>query len=76
MAKPIEAVYAALGARVRMIREILDLSQEQLAERVGLDRTSITNFESGKQRILAHDIEKFAKALGTTPKGLLRGIWV
>lgn len=76
MSEPIEAVYQALGARVRMIREALGLPQEELAKRVGLVRTSVVNFENGRQRIPAHDIETFARALGTTPKNLLKGIWL
>jgi transcriptional regulator with XRE-family HTH domain len=75
MSKPIEAVYVSLGARVRMIRETLGLQQAELAKRVSLERTSIVNFENGKQRILVDDLEDYARALGTTPKHLLKGIW-
>jgi len=75
MSKPIEPCYGALGLRVRMIRETLGLTQDELAKRVGLDRTSVVNFESGKQRILMHNIPEYATALGITPKHLLRGIW-
>jgi transcriptional regulator with XRE-family HTH domain len=73
--KPIEPIYQAIGARIRMIRETLGLQQAQLAERVGLQRTSVVNFEAGRQRILLDDVQKFATALGTTPKHLLKGIW-
>lgn len=75
MAKPIEPVYRLLAARVEHLRTTLGMSQQQLADRVGLQRTSIVNFEKGRQRILLDDVEDFAKALGVTPKHLLRGIW-
>lgn len=75
VSKPIEGVYQALGARIRMIRETLGLQQAELAKRVGLERTTVVNFENGKQRVLPHTIEEFARALGTTPKHLLKGIW-
>jgi transcriptional regulator with XRE-family HTH domain len=75
MSKPIEAVYASLGARIRMIRETLGLQQEELAKRIGRERTTVVNFENGKQRILVDDVEDYARALGTTPKHLLKGIW-
>ncbi|CAB4167970.1 couple_hipB, transcriptional regulator, y4mF family [uncultured Caudovirales phage] len=75
MAKPIEPIYRSVAARVEMIRTTLGMTQEELAKRVGLTRTSIANFEAGRQRILLDDLEDFAKALGVTPKHLLRGIW-
>ena len=75
LSKPIEAIYLAFGVRIRMIRETLGLSQAELAKRVGLERTSVVNIEGGRQRVLVDDIEKFARALGVTPKHLLKGIW-
>ena len=70
-----EAVYLAVAARIRMIRETLGLDQGELAKRVGLNRTSVTNIEIGRQRIALHKLEDFAAALGTTPKNLLKGVW-
>ncbi len=76
MSKPIEPIYQAVGVKIRMIRETLGLAQDELAKRVGLKRTSVVNIEAGRQRLLLDDIDDFAKALGTTPKHLLRGIWL
>ncbi len=76
MSKPIEACHIALGARIRMIREALGMQQAELAKRVGLERTSVVNAEAGRQRFLLHGVEQYASALGTTPKHLLRGIWL
>lgn len=75
MGKPIEGVYVALGGKIRLIREAIGLSQEELSKRVKLTRTSLTNIEAGRQRILVDDVEDFARALGTSPKNLLKGIW-
>lgn len=75
MPKPIEACHVAFGARVRLMRETLGLQQEELAKRVGLKRASIANIELGRQRLMLDSVEDFAKALGTTPKHLLKGIW-
>lgn len=74
-AAQIEACHIALGARVRIIREALGLSQEDLAKRVGLKRASVANIETGRQRFLLDGVEDFARALGTSPKHLLKGIW-
>ena len=75
MKKPIEACYRMFGMRVEQIRSALGMSQEQLANAVGLTRTSITNIEAGRQRVLLHDVERFATVLHVTPKHLMRGIW-
>lgn len=75
MSKPIEACHISVGVRIRMIRETLGMSQADLAKRVGLQRVSVTNTEIGRQRLLLDSIERYATALGTTPKHLLKGIW-
>lgn len=76
MSKPIESCHIGVGLRIRIIREALDMTQGDLAKRVGLTRVSVTNIEIGRQRLLLHTVEQFAKALGTTPKNLLKGIWL
>lgn len=75
MSKPIEAVHGQVGLRVRAMREALGISQSDLAQRVGITRTSLTNIEAGRQRLLLHSVETFARALGTTVKHLMKGIW-
>ena len=75
MASPIEACHVALGARIRIIREALGVNQDELAKKIGMKRASVANIEAGRQRFLLDGVEDFAKALGTTPKNLLKGIW-
>jgi len=70
-----EAIYAAIGSRVRYLREALGMSQAELAKAVGLTRTSLTNFEGGRQRAMLHTIEQMAAALHTSPRHLLKGLW-
>ena len=52
-----------VGKRVRELRKKLDISQEELADIVELDRTYITSVECGKRNISIVNIEKLAKAL-------------
>lgn len=75
MTKPIELIYRQFGMRVEQMRSVLGWTQAELAGKVGLVRTSIVNIEAGRQRVLLDDVEKFAKAFGSTPKHLMRGIW-
>ena len=74
-AKAIETSHIQLGLRIRLIREALGIDQKELAKRIKLTRTSVVNIEAGRQRMLLHMVDEFAKALGTTPKHLMRGIW-
>lgn len=75
MTKAIEACYRIFGMKVEQIRSAVGMTQEELGKRVGLTRTSIVNIEKGNQRVLLYDVEKFASALHTTPKHMMRGIW-
>jgi transcriptional regulator with XRE-family HTH domain len=58
-----------------MMRELLDITQTDLASRMTITRPSLANIEAGRQRILVHQIQTIARALGTTPKSLMKGIW-
>ena len=64
-------LYSEFGILVRRNRRRLKLSQAMLAERVGLTRTSITNIESGRQKILLHHLFLLAEALNVSPQALL-----
>ena len=75
MKPPLEAVYQSVAARIRLIRETLGMTQEELATRTGLTRTSIVNIEAGRQRFMLHDMEAMARALNISPKHLMKGIW-
>jgi transcriptional regulator with XRE-family HTH domain len=70
-----EPIYRLIGAKIEQIRNTLGWSQQELADKVKLTRSSIANIELGKQRILLHDIQRFSDAFGISPKVLLRGIW-
>ena len=64
-------MYAHIGAEIRRRREGLGLSQAQLADKIGLGRTSITMIERGAQAILVHQLLDIAKAIRVSP-GKLR----
>jgi len=58
-----DLIYQSIGKLVRIRREKLNLTQDDLAQRVGLKRTSITNIEKGRQRIQVHTLYDLATAL-------------
>lgn len=61
----VDAFYEEVGRRIREARKRRKpaLTQEELAERVGLTRTSITNLEKGRQKFLLHTLADIAGAL-------------
>lgn len=58
------------------IRETLGMGQEDLAKKVGLQRTSIANLEAGRQRIPMHTLEKIVAAFGMDMRHFMKGIWL
>ncbi len=57
-----------VGKRVRELRNSIGISQEELADLAGLDRTYITSVECGKRNISIVNIEKLANALQVSLK--------
>ena len=64
-------VYRDFGRRLKGARKKAGLTQSELADRVRLSRTSITNIERGSQRILLHTFFTIAAAVGSPPLDLL-----
>ena len=62
------------GKRVRELRQKCELSQEELAEECGLDRTYMSGIERGKRNLGLRNIEKVAAALGITITELMEGV--
>lgn len=64
-------LYSAVGAAIREQREKLNLSQSALAELARVNRTSITNIESGRQRLPLHTLYRIARSLDCSARELL-----
>lgn len=55
---------ADIGRDIRTMRRSRGLTQQQLAELVGLERTSITNIEAGNQSVPVPKLGAICAALG------------
>lgn len=55
-----------VGQRVKQLRNELGISQEELADKAGLDRTYITSVECGKRNISIVNVEKLANCLNVS----------
>jgi transcriptional regulator with XRE-family HTH domain len=67
----VDDFYEQFGHRVRSARLEQGLNQEALGHQVGLERSSISNIEKGRQRVQLHMLLEFATALGVPPDQLL-----
>ncbi|WP_127588851.1 helix-turn-helix domain-containing protein [Paenibacillus koleovorans] len=50
-----------LAERLRETREYLGLSQQFVADYIGISRAAISSIESGKRKVDALELEKFSK---------------
>ena len=57
-----------IGFQIKIIRNKVNISQLELSNRSGLDRTYITSVENGKRNISIINLEKISKALGISLK--------
>ena len=60
------------GDAVRAARELIDISQAELARRLGVGRQSVCDVEKGRALVSVEKAAKFAKALGYNEKLFVR----
>jgi transcriptional regulator with XRE-family HTH domain len=64
-------LYQAVGLIIRRRRRALELTQAQLAYRLGISRGALANIETGRQNMLVHQLYRFAAALEMSVHDLL-----
>ena len=55
-----------IGLRIMSLRKMAGLTQEQLSERAGLQRSHIAKIERGKYAVTFETVQAIAEALGMT----------
>jgi len=65
------SIYKALGTVVRRRRRTLDLTQQELAQSIGISRGALANIETGRQNVLLHQLYRFSTALDMDVRDLL-----
>ena len=66
-----QTVQQLFGERVRTLRARVGFSQEELAERAGLDRSYVGGVERGERNISLENICKLATALNVPASALM-----
>ncbi len=64
-------LYNLIGTNIKQQRRKADMTQEQLADVVGVLRTSITNIEAGRQKPPLHLLYELCIALGVEVETIL-----
>lgn len=62
-----------VGSRIRMRRNMLGMSQEGLALRIGLTFQQVQKYEKGTNRVGASRLQQIADMLDTTPAWFFEG---
>jgi transcriptional regulator with XRE-family HTH domain len=62
-----------LGATIRVLREGLQLSQEELAEKMGVSRGAVSAWETGTNTPRGKRLKKLGSVLGVTVPELMAG---
>lgn len=75
MEKEKDPYKVAFGAEVRRLREDMNMSQRQLAARLGMSKSAISMIESGTRSPGASKYEAFASALGVTATELMEAAY-
>lgn len=55
---------AALAARLREVREYLDLSQQYVSDKTGIPRSAISDIERGQRKVDSLELKKLSKLYG------------
>jgi transcriptional regulator with XRE-family HTH domain len=63
----------AVGQRLRAIRLAQGMSQEKLAELLGITQSNVSGLERGVRSLTIHQVAKLASALGVSTDELLLG---
>lgn len=65
---------ATVGTRVRFIREVKQMTQQELADKLGVSKAAISRLERTPERVSPARLERIAKALGVEPSELTHGL--
>ena len=65
--------FAALGQRVALARKHADLTQVQLAERLGIPQPQLASYEVGRRRVPVSLLPRLARALDVAVEALIDG---
>jgi transcriptional regulator with XRE-family HTH domain len=70
----VQDIHKTVGAAIRKRRQMKGLSQEELADRAGLDRTHVYRLETGRLSMTLRTLKTVADTLGVRVRDLVADI--
>ena len=70
----LQDIQLLVADRIKKIRRAKSITQDQLAELAGLNRTHLYRLESGKQSMTLRTLKIIAEALGVKVGALVKGL--
>jgi DNA-binding XRE family transcriptional regulator len=70
----LQDIQLLVADRIKKIRKAKSVTQDQLAELAGLNRTHLYRLESGKQSMTLRTLKNIADALGVKVQELVKGL--
>lgn len=71
MADTNSVLYEIIGHRISELRKLNNHNQQQLADKIGLGRSSIANIESGRQQVSLHVIYRISQVYNAEVHSLI-----
>lgn len=68
-------VRETVGQKLNLERSKNNLTQQELSDMVGIERTSVTNIECGKNNMTIEQLLSFCEVLNVTPNDMLEGLY-
>ena len=62
-----------IASNMKLLREEHGITQEELATQTGINRVTITRYETSQVSVSLLNLLKISKALGVEPSALLKG---
>lgn len=66
-----EEINKSVGDKLKAVRKVMKFSQDDLANKIGLTRTSIVNIEKGRQSLTIENLYKISELFQVNPMDLL-----
>ena len=70
-----QATDIVIGDRIKTIRKTLGLSQEKVAEHLGVTFQQMQKYEKGTNRVGVHALLEMCKLFGCNPMDILGVVW-
>ena len=66
-----ESIYKLIGLKIRTIRELKGMTQQQISDVCDFEKSTVSRLESGRTNLTVKNLFKISQALGVQMKELV-----